>query len=125
VNVTGLILCTQAVVPQMVARGTGLIINIGSQAGVQPQGNSPVYAATKWAVRGFTLSMAEQLATDGVAVVGIYPGRLTTSMVTNDGVAHHKEQAAHGEEVARCVEFVLSLELPTTVTELGIKQLLN
>jgi 3-oxoacyl-[acyl-carrier protein] reductase len=72
VNVKGLFMFTQAVVPLM--RGTGgVIINIGSTAGIRPRPGLSAYNATKGAVHNLTKTLAVELAPDKIRVCAIAP----------------------------------------------------
>ncbi|NOZ78921.1 MAG: SDR family NAD(P)-dependent oxidoreductase [Acidobacteria bacterium] len=86
-NLKGLLYVTRAVLPGMVARGEGHIINIGSIAGreVYPGGN--VYCATKHAVDGLSRAMGIDLLGTGVRVSSVDPGMVETefSIVRYDG----------------------------------------
>jgi 3-hydroxy acid dehydrogenase/malonic semialdehyde reductase len=73
-NVTGLVYCTRTVLPGMVARGRGHIINIGSTAGHYPYPGGNVYGATKAFVRQFTLNLRADLVGTGVRCTDIEPG---------------------------------------------------
>jgi NADP-dependent 3-hydroxy acid dehydrogenase YdfG len=77
-NVKGLLYVTRAVLPRMIKRGEGHVINIGSVAGrwTYPKGN--VYAATKAAVRSLTEGMRLDLHGTGVRVTEIEPGMVET-----------------------------------------------
>lgn len=74
VNLTGLIHVTQAVLPYMLARCSGHIINMSSIAGWLAAPSYSVYAATKYGVRGFTTALRREVAPFGIEVSGIYPG---------------------------------------------------
>lgn len=74
VNLTGMILVTQAVLPHMLRRRTGHIINMSSIAGWLAAPSYTVYAATKYGVRGFTTALRREVAPFGIEVSGIYPG---------------------------------------------------
>ncbi|OLN23294.1 oxidoreductase [Domibacillus antri] len=78
VNVTGLIQCTELVIPQMIERKNGHIINIASMAGKLATPKSAVYAATKHAVLGFTNSIRMELGRSNVYVTAINPGPIAT-----------------------------------------------
>jgi len=78
VNVLGLIACTKLILPQMVERNSGHIINIASQAGKIATPKSSVYSATKHAVLGFTNSLRMELADTNVAVTAVNPGPIRT-----------------------------------------------
>ena len=74
VNLLGLIWTAQAVLPPMIARRRGHIINIGSMAGHIATLTYSVYAATKFGVRGFTDALRREVGVYGIRVSGIYPG---------------------------------------------------
>lgn len=73
-NCTGLVTITHAVLPAMVARGSGMIINIGSVAGTYPYPGGNVYGATKAFVDQFTLNLRADLVGTGVRATNIAPG---------------------------------------------------
>ena len=73
-NVTGLVHLTRAVLPGMVERGAGHVINIGSVAGSYPYPGGNVYGATKAFVHQFSLNLRSDLRGTGVRVTNIEPG---------------------------------------------------
>jgi 3-oxoacyl-[acyl-carrier protein] reductase len=73
VNVKGVFLACQAVVPAFRQRGGGVIINIGSTAGLRPRPGLSAYNATKGAVHILTKSLAAELASDRIRVCAIAP----------------------------------------------------
>jgi NADP-dependent 3-hydroxy acid dehydrogenase YdfG len=77
-NLMGTIFCTHAILPSMLERGQGLIINISSVAGIHGLPNEAVYCASKHGVKGFTDALAIELKDKGIRVCGIYPGGLNT-----------------------------------------------
>jgi 3-hydroxy acid dehydrogenase / malonic semialdehyde reductase len=74
VNVTGLMRLTRALLPAMVARDRGLIVNLGSVAGDYPYPGGNVYGATKAFVLQFSLNLKADLVGTGVKVSCIEPG---------------------------------------------------
>jgi len=78
-NVSGLVHLTRAVLPQMVARNDGLVINLGSVAGDYPYPGGHVYGATKAFVLQFSLNLRADLAGLNVRVTDIEPGMVTGS----------------------------------------------
>lgn len=81
INVKGVIFGTQAVLPSMLARGQGHIINIASLAGLSPVPGIGLYSASKFAVRGYSLVAAMELANKGIAVTAICPDAVQTPML--------------------------------------------
>ncbi|RFU65623.1 SDR family NAD(P)-dependent oxidoreductase [Peribacillus glennii] len=79
VNVLGLIACTQAVIPSMIRRKHGHIINIASQAGKIATPKSSVYSATKHAVLGYSNSLRLELMRNDVFVTTVNPGPIATN----------------------------------------------
>jgi NAD(P)-dependent dehydrogenase (short-subunit alcohol dehydrogenase family) len=80
VNVRALFAMTQAVLPQMVARGGGKVINVGSLGSVVGLEGRTAYALTKGAVRQYTQSLASELGGHGICVNAIAPGYIDTPM---------------------------------------------
>src|SRR5450631_3169789 len=73
-NCKGLAYCTRAVLPSMVERGDGHVINLGSIAGTYPYPGGNVYGATKAFVHQFSLNLRSDLHGTGVRVTCIEPG---------------------------------------------------
>ena len=73
-NCTGLVTMTRALLPAMVERGSGLVINLGSVAGAYPYPGGNVYGATKAFVDQFTLNLRADLVGTGVRATNIAPG---------------------------------------------------
>jgi len=81
VNVKGVFLACQAVAPALRKRGGGVIINIGSTAGLRPRPGLSAYNATKGAVHVLTKSLAVELAPDGIRVCAIAPVATETPLL--------------------------------------------
>lgn len=78
INVKGLLYVTRAVLPVMVERNQGHIINIGSIAGKEVYPNGNVYCASKFAVDAVTKGMRLDLNKHGIKVTAIHPGLVET-----------------------------------------------
>jgi len=78
VNLTGTMLVTRAVLPHMLKRGEGHIINMVSVAGLIAPPLITTYSASKYGVRAFTDSLRREVAPFGIKVSGIYPGPART-----------------------------------------------
>ena len=81
VNVKGVFLACQAAVPALRKQGGGVIINIGSTAGLRPRPGLSAYNATKGAVHVLTKALAVELAPDGVRVCAIAPVATETPLL--------------------------------------------
>lgn len=81
VNITGTYLGMQAVIPAMIKRGSGAIVNISSIDGMRGNGGLVAYTGTKWAVRGMTKSAALEFAGHGIRVNSVHPGAVDTPML--------------------------------------------
>ena len=90
VNLKGLIKMTEAVLPVMQGQGEGIIINISSGAGKTAHATLSVYCATKFGVRGFTQTIAEELEGTGIRVYCVNPGTTATQMTNFKGVKPEK-----------------------------------
>jgi 3-hydroxy acid dehydrogenase/malonic semialdehyde reductase len=81
-NCKGLVYCTRAILPGMVARGRGHVINLGSVAGTYPYPGGNVYGGTKAFVHQFSLNLRSDLNGTGVRVTCVEPGMADTEFST-------------------------------------------
>jgi NADP-dependent 3-hydroxy acid dehydrogenase YdfG len=98
INVKGLLYVSHHVIPGMVNRKRGHIVNLGSIAGKQSYPNGNVYCASKSAVDALTESMRLDLNPFGIKVTGIHPGMVETefSLVRFKGDAPRAQQVYQG-----------------------------
>jgi NAD(P)-dependent dehydrogenase (short-subunit alcohol dehydrogenase family) len=116
VNVHGTVALCRAVVPGMVERGWGRIVNFASMAGKDGNPNLSAYSASKAAVIGLTKSLGKELATTGVLVNAIAPAVIATEMnqtTAPDVLAHitsliPMKRVGQPEEVAELVAWLAS-----------------
>lgn len=78
-NITGLVHVTRAILPQMVARNDGVILNLGSVAGEYPYPGGHIYGGTKAFVRQFSLNLRADLVGRNIRVTDIEPGMVDGS----------------------------------------------
>jgi meso-butanediol dehydrogenase/(S,S)-butanediol dehydrogenase/diacetyl reductase len=81
VNARGTFLVCKAALPGMIAAGSGAIINISSAAGKDGVATGAHYSASKFAVIGFTQSLAKEVAEHGIRVNAVCPGVVLTPMI--------------------------------------------
>lgn len=91
INAAGVMQGTRVVLPGMIERERGHIVVVGSLAGIAPVPGIALYSASKFAVRGFTLALAEEVRPRGVAVSLISPDAVETPMLD---LQVHREEAA-------------------------------
>lgn len=77
-NYMGIVRCTKAILPHMLQRGSGQIVNIASMAGKLGTAKSSGYSATKHAVLGLTNALRSELANTGITVSAVNPGPIDT-----------------------------------------------
>jgi len=93
-NISGLVAMTRALLPAMVARGSGTIINLGSVAGDTPYPGGNVYGATKAFVEQFTLNLRADLVGTGVRATNLAPGLCGGTEFSNVRLKGNDEAAA-------------------------------
>jgi short-subunit dehydrogenase len=86
VNVLGVLLTTRLVLPHMQAQRAGHIINMASVAGLVGTPTYTIYAACKFAVRGFSEALRREVAPWNIAVSVIYPGGVATEFGEHAGI---------------------------------------
>jgi hypothetical protein len=84
VNLTAPILLTLAVLPYLRRRGAGAIVNVASLAGRVPLPHEATYSATKFGLRAFSFSLAEELAGSAITVAVVSPGPVDTGFIMTD-----------------------------------------
>lgn len=80
-NVKGMFNCSKAVEPVMVKQGSGVILNTSSMVSISGQPSGVAYPTSKFAVNGFTLSLARELGPKGIRVNAVAPGITETDMM--------------------------------------------
>ena len=118
-NTFGVMAVTRAVVPHMRERGSGTIVNVTSSVGIAPMPLVAVYTASKYAVEGFSESLAYELGTFGVRVRIVEPGLApSTSFAANsDGRMDDLMPAAYSAYAGRYLKSMQNY--PTSYTTEG------
>jgi 3-oxoacyl-[acyl-carrier protein] reductase len=119
IDLTGVFLGCRAVIPAMVAAGSGRIVNIASIAGKEGNPNAVPYSAAKAGVIGLTKAVAKEVATKGVLVNAVAPAEIETpilAQVSEEHIRYMTSRIPMGrvgkpEEVAALVAFLCSREL--------------
>jgi 3-oxoacyl-[acyl-carrier protein] reductase len=116
VHLRGTFLCTRAVLPDMLSRGSGIIVNVASQLGQIGGIELCHYSAAKAGIIGLTKSLAREVSAQGVRVNAVAPGPINTELVLGLSEDWRRAKAAElplgrfGEpwEVAETVAFLAS-----------------
>ncbi len=116
VHLRGTFLCTSAVLPEMLSRGRGVIVNVASQLGQIGGVELCHYSAAKAGIIGLTKSLAREVSAQGVRVNAVAPGPINTDLVLGLSEEWRRNKAAElplgrfGEpwEVAETVSFLAS-----------------
>jgi NAD(P)-dependent dehydrogenase (short-subunit alcohol dehydrogenase family) len=118
VDLKSVFLCSKAVIPHMLERGSGAIVNVASIAGKEGNPNMTPYSSAKAGVIGFTKALAKEVATRGVRVNAVSPAVIETPILqqlTPQQVSYMTARIPMGrvgrpEEVAAVVAFLASDE---------------
>ena len=101
INFHGVVHGTRAFLPILVDQGEGAIVNTSSVFGLLGMPNQSAYCAAKFAVRGFTESLRQELRGSAVRAITVHPGGITTNIARNarmrrdpEGLGRTKEQMA-------------------------------
>lgn len=128
INVKGLLYVSKAIIPQMTARKSGHIINIGSTAAKEVYPNGNVYCGTKHAVDAISQGMRIDLNPFGIRVGAIHPGMVETefSEVRFKGDADRASNVYKGftplqaEDIADIIHFVVSRPYHVNIADLVV-----
>lgn len=117
VDLKSVFLMSRAVLPGMVARGSGVIVNLASDLGILGRERYAPYCAAKAGVIGLTRSLAREFAPQGIRVNAIAPGPVNTAMVSLDNMSAEwmekelaipQHRVAEPEEIAATALFLAS-----------------
>lgn len=128
INVKGLLYVSKAIIPQMIARKSGHIINIGSTAAKEVYPNGNVYCGSKHAVDAINQGMRIDLNPYGIRVGAIHPGMVATefSEVRFKGDTERASKVYQGftplqaEDIADIIHFVISRPYHVNIADLMV-----
>jgi NADP-dependent 3-hydroxy acid dehydrogenase YdfG len=120
VNLRATMVCCHAVLPPMLRRGRGTIINVASIAARRPIPGAAVYTATKAAVVGFSRVLAEELRAGGVRVGVLVPGAVDTPLWDSIPGGPDRARMLRPEDVARAAVLMATLPSGATLEELTL-----
>jgi short-subunit dehydrogenase len=120
VNVRAPMILARLLLPAMIAKLEGAVINIGSIAGKSGEANATAYAASKFALIGFTQSLYEEVREYGIKVAVILPGFVDTPLIPN---TRHLDRGKmiRPEDIAASVRFVLETSAAACPVEITVR----
>lgn len=128
VNVRGPLLLTQRLLP-FLKKPKGQIVFVNSSAGLSARSRSGQYAATKHAFKALADALREEVNSDGVRVLSVFPGRtatrLTAKLYADEGRPYDPDVLLQPEDVASVVVHAISLPWTAEVTEISIRPMLK
>lgn len=123
VNCDGVFYTSREAIPHL-RETDGNLILLASFAGKYPRPSNPVYAATKWWVRGFGQSLLGQIGDDNIGVTLINPTEVRTKFASESGTSFEerfdKGEVSEPEDIAEAIRFAARQEKPNTVNELDL-----
>lgn len=130
VNVNGILTTTNVILPNMIKRNEGTIINISSIAGRKTFTNHGIYCGSKFAVHAITESIREEVADKNVRIIVIAPGVVETNLLshtTDENIKSDyiewKKSIGNGlnaSDVVNCIEFAYNMPQDICVREIVI-----
>ncbi len=120
-NLKSVFLVSRAVVPSMIERGTGDIINISSLAGRNAFAGGGIYCASKWGLQALSACRAEDLRDHGIRVSVICPGSVATSFSPRG--PKDPSKALSPEDVAHAVEMIVTQSSQSFLSEIQLRPL--
>lgn len=124
VNLKGNIYIAQEVYKRMLAFKSGHILNVSSTTGLRARADEPIYAASKWGLRGFTESLRLAAAAHNIRVTGVYPGGMQTAF-WDDKEPRDTSKFMKPEEVAEAIIDVLKTPASISPSEYVIERGFN
>lgn len=122
VNLTGVFLCTKVVLPSMIKRQSGRIINISSVAGLKPLSDQSAYCASKHGLNGLTKVLAMELRQYNIGVHSICPGGVDTRLAQEAMPDRDKSDWMTPEDIAHACLYLASLSPRATTDEIVVRR---
>jgi 3-oxoacyl-[acyl-carrier protein] reductase len=119
-NLRAPMMLAQALVPNMIARGEGAVINIGSVSGKSGEANGAAYSASKFGLIGFTQSLYEEVREYGIKVAVILPGFVDTPLIPPNRQLD-RSKMIQAEDIAQTVIFVLTSPATCCPVEITVR----
>jgi len=120
VNLFGVYYVTRAVLPQMIERNTGDIINVSSTLGLKGSAGASAYSASKFGVFGLSESLMQEVRKHNIRVTTLAPSTVVTDLAYNNNLLNNNEDnVTHPEDLAELIVAQLKLNRRTFVKEIS------
>ena len=119
VNIKGVLYGINAVLPSMVERETGHIVNISSVSGQEVTKTSTVYSATKFAARALSMGLEKELARTGVRVTNVSPGMVDTDLMAGNKPKDRKP--LNTDDIANAIVYAVIQPEHVNVNEITVR----
>lgn len=121
VNLFGVYYVTRAVLPQMIERQTGDIINISSTAGLKGSALTSAYSASKFGIMGLTESLMQEVRKHNIRVTAMTPSTVVTDLaIRSNLINNNEEKVMHPEDLAELIVAQLKLNRRVFVKEASV-----
>ncbi|MGC8750998.1 3-ketoacyl-ACP reductase [Hydrotalea sp.] len=121
VNLVGVYYVTRAVLPEMIERKTGDIINVSSTAGLRGAALTSAYSASKFGVMGLTESLMQEVRKHNIRVTAMAPSTVVTDLaIQSNLINNNEEKLMHPEDFAELVIAQLKLNRRVFVKDASI-----
>jgi len=120
INLTGNFLCAKAVLPEMIRKGKGTIVQMLSIASTKAFAGGTAYGASKFGALGFTNALREEVRDKGIKVVSVMPGAVETPSWGDEGIENH-DRMMQPEDIAEAIMDILKQPQRTMVEEIVLR----
>ena len=120
VNLRAAMILAKRLLPKMIAKGEGAVINIGSVSGKTGEANGAAYAASKFGLIGFTQSLYEEVREHGIKVAVILPGYVDTPLIPPNRQLD-RSKMIQADDVAQAVHYVLTSPATCCPVEITVR----
>ena len=120
VNLRAPMILAKQFLPNMIAKGEGAVINIGSVSGKTGEANGAAYAASKFGLIGFTQSLYEEVREQGIKVSVILPGFVDTPLIPPNRQLD-RSKMIQADDIAQAVHYVLTSPATCCPVEITVR----
>ncbi len=120
VNLRAPMILAKLLLPSMIEKGEGAVINIGSVSGKTGEANGAAYAASKFGLIGFTQSLYEEVREQGIKVAVILPGYVDTPLIPPNRQLD-RSKMIQADDIAQAVHYVLTSPATCCPVEITVR----